>query len=135
MLVEENLRSKPLWSLEETGLKTRLEKVQNLWKTILHEALTVLDSKSEGFSKYFEDITNDEGKWDHFSLFLHGKKKQENCLRMPHLCSVIESIPEVTSNGFGQVTLRYVQLQLNQTAWALNKHYINEATLSGDNRP
>ena len=108
MLVEENLRSKPLWSLEETGLKTKLEKVQNNWKTILHEVLTVLDSKSGGFSKYFEDI-NDGGKWDHFSLFLHGKKKQENCQRMPHTCSMIENIPEVTSNGFGQVTLRYVK--------------------------
>ena len=45
LLVQDYLRSKPLWSLEETGLKNKLEKVQNKWKTILNEALDVLEIK------------------------------------------------------------------------------------------
>ena len=50
-----------MWSVDETGLKNKLEIIQNQWKLILNEALTVLDSKSGGFTKYFEEIN--EGKY------------------------------------------------------------------------
>ena len=45
-----------MWSVDETGLKNKLEIIQNQWKLILNEALAVLDSKSGGFTKYFEEI-------------------------------------------------------------------------------
>ena len=61
VLNENGLRSKPVWSLEETGLQNELKIIQSQWKIILGEALTVLDSKSGGFTKYFEEIN--EGTW------------------------------------------------------------------------
>ena len=30
----EGLQSKPVWSIEETGLSEKLKKVQNIWKVI-----------------------------------------------------------------------------------------------------
>jgi hypothetical protein len=56
VLNENGLRSKPVWSVEETGLKNELKIIQSQWKIILDEALAVLDSKSGGFTKYFEEI-------------------------------------------------------------------------------
>ena len=61
VLNENGIRSKPVWSVEETGLQNELKIIQSQWKIILDEALSVLDSKSGGFTKYFEEIN--EGKW------------------------------------------------------------------------
>ena len=56
VLNENGIRSKPVWSVEETGLPNELKIIQSQWKIILDEALAVLDSKSGGFTKYFEEI-------------------------------------------------------------------------------
>ena len=104
MLVEEGLRSKPVWTIEETGMQNELREIQSYWKIILGEALTVLDFRTGGFTKYFEDI-NDSGKWDHFVLFANGNKEEKNCKKMPVTCSLMVS--DITSNDFGQVTLRF----------------------------
>ena len=53
---ENGLRSKPVWSIEETGLQNELKIIQSQWKIILDESLAVLDFKSGGFTKYHEDI-------------------------------------------------------------------------------
>ena len=41
VLNENGLRSKPVWSVEETGLKNELKIIQSQWKIILDEALNV----------------------------------------------------------------------------------------------
>ena len=107
MLIEDGLRSKPIWSIEETGLQKELRKIQSYWKIILGEALTVLDFQTGGFTKYFEDI-NDSGNWDHFVLFSNGNKEKKNCKKMPITCSLMVS--EIARNEFGQVTLRFSSL-------------------------
>ena len=53
-------------------------------------------------------LFNQGGKWDHFSLFAKGMKNAKNCLNMPLTCVMFEKFPEITSNAFGQVTLRFV---------------------------
>ena len=99
-----------MWSFEETGIKEKLKKIQNIWKIIANEALAVIESKEGGFTKYWEET--DSGNWDYFSLFFEGKKKEENCRKMPQTCSAIEEIPEVTID-FGQVMLRFVYVSLS----------------------
>ena len=108
MLTEKGLRSQPVWSIEETGLEHELKQIQNSWKIILNEVLMVLDlEETGGFTNYPEKII-DSGNWDYFSLFSHGKKQEKNCLKMPSTCYLIERLPEISKNYFGQVTIRFI---------------------------
>ena len=84
---------------------------------IRDEAVDVLTCKEEGFSKYIENVhpyqyNVEYNKWNNFTLFYKGKKIEENCLKMPITCSIIEKIPELNTNhqteGLGRVMLRFV---------------------------
>ena len=128
------LRSKPLWSSEETGLENKLKEIQKNWETIRDEALNVLESKSKGFEKYYEYTKNAiwdpnlkeplesrynvwttefvDDKWENFTLFENGAKSKENCYRMPLTCSLFEKIQELNTNtckDICMINLRFVQ--------------------------
>ena len=84
---------------------------------IRDEAVDVLTCKEEGFSKYIENVhpyqyNVEYNKWNNFTLFYKGKKIEENCLKMPITCSIIEKIPELNTNyqteSLGRVMLRFV---------------------------
>lgn len=38
-----------------------------------------------------------------FPIFTHGKKNAENCHKIPHTCTLLESVPEATTCKHGEV--------------------------------
>ena len=53
-------------------------------------------------------------------------KNEKNCLKTPLTCVMFEKFPEITSNAFGQVTLRFVLII--DSNLGIEFHYSNRAT-------
>ena len=96
-----NLRSKPIWSLKETGMSRKLNRIRKQWKIIRSEALRIFEQKL--FWKHPPEGITDTGGWTIFQLFKYGKLSTANCLLAPITCSLVEKIPQITENINGIV--------------------------------
>lgn len=96
----DGLKAQPVWTLKDTGIGSELEKLKRNWKVIREEALSVLSSG--GFAAETENL-RDSGKWAQFDLFVRGRKLDDHCALAPVTCSLIETIPLVSTNKRGQV--------------------------------
>jgi len=76
--------------------------IQDHWRAIRDEALSVLDSVNGGFVIETENL-KDTGYWAQFDLYIQGQRMAKNCARVPLTCSLIDSIPEVRGCRRGQV--------------------------------
>lgn len=99
---EPGLRAQPVWSVNETGIGEALLMIQDHWRAIRDEALSVLDSVNGGFVIETENL-KDTGYWAQFDLYIQGQRMAKNCARVPLTCSLIDSIPEVRGCRRGQV--------------------------------
>ena len=99
---EPNLRSQPLWSPEETGYAASIRKLEEKWKTIRKEGLSVLDLKTGGFMLEEEGL-REKGDWHQFTLYSRGRKDEVNCKRTPQTCAIVDSFPEAAGCTRGQV--------------------------------
>ena len=102
MYNEPDLKSQPVWPLQETGIEPQFNKIKANWKSIREEALKVYDSSSGGFINESESL-KDTGYWGQFDLFVQGREKTQNCAKAPVTCSFVRNIPEIKNNRRGQV--------------------------------
>ncbi|XP_059099777.1 aspartyl/asparaginyl beta-hydroxylase-like [Tigriopus californicus] len=98
----DHLRSRPVWSKLETGQSENFKLLENNWKTIREEALSVLRDPRKGFEPEGENL-KDTGDWGQFELFRQGRLIQENCALTPKTCALIQKIPAAFTNKRGQV--------------------------------
>jgi len=99
---EPELKSQPVWPLNETGIESQLNKIKANWKSIRDEALNVYDSSNGGFINESESL-KDTGYWGQFDLIIQGREKLQNCAKAPLTCSLVRNIPEIKNNRRGQV--------------------------------
>ena len=94
------LISKPVWNLQQTNIDQELSIIANKWRHIRREALTVLRNKK--YVGQTEGI-RDTGKWGIYKLYDQGKRIDGNCENAPTTCSLVDTIPQISSTPFGQV--------------------------------
>ena len=97
------LKSKPIWSLKETGAAQGLRKLEHNWNVIRDEALHILHEGEKGFFQPEAEGLQDTGDWRQFTLFEQGRKNEKACAKTPKTCSLIGSIEAARSNKRGQV--------------------------------
>lgn len=97
----DHLKSRPFWTLAESGYKHEFRTLQDNWKRIRDEGLSVL-SKEGYFTNESENL-RDFGDWKQFELFARGQKNSKNCERTPYTCKLIETFPAARFCKRGQV--------------------------------
>ena len=93
----DHLTGRPIWTHEQTGLASKLKMLEENWKVIREEALSLL----KAFSPEDENL-KDMGKWDQFDIYARGQPGP-GCRKAPQTCKLAGMIPEATSNKRGQV--------------------------------
>lgn len=101
-----NLKSQPLWKVEEVSASIGLKEIRNHWKIIRSEAelafsMGVFDDEKENLVQ--------EGLWQQLVLFENGQKVKGGCLKAPRTCQIVESFPEALSIQRGQVKFSLLQ--------------------------
>lgn len=107
------LKSRPFWTLAESGYKSEFRTLQDNWKQIRNEGLSVLSNAG-----YFVDESEnlrDFGDWKQFELFARGQKNSKNCARTPLTCKIIEMFPASRSCRRGQV--KFSVMHPNTHVW------------------
>ena len=95
-----DIRSKPIWNINETKMECFLKGVRYKWKAIRNEALEIYQHNL--FTIQNENI-RDTGSWEVYTLFILGKKINENCIYAPITCKLFESLPQIANNRYGSV--------------------------------
>ena len=87
--------TRPIWTMEQTGIAPFLYQVQGQWKNIREEAFGIV--KRNLFKPQPEGLTT-RGKWGVYNLFNDGIRIEENCLNAPLTCSLVEKIPQISNS-------------------------------------
>ncbi|XP_076829726.1 aspartyl/asparaginyl beta-hydroxylase isoform X5 [Brachyhypopomus gauderio] len=102
------LRAQPWWTAKETGYTDLVRMLEQNWKTIRDEALTVLDAKSGHFLPEDENL-RETGDWGQFTLWQQGRKVASACQSVPKTCALMERYPEATTCKRGQIKFSVMQ--------------------------
>jgi len=94
------LKAQPIWSLDDTGIKPQLDLIASKWSEIEQEASSIFQ---QGYYVSEGESLQDKGHWSQFELFRQGRPNKANCNKAPTTCSLIKTIPEISSNKRGQV--------------------------------
>ena len=106
------LSTKPVWTVQETGLTSVLENIRKQWKIIRKEALIMYKQKL--FLPTIEQI-KDSGTWDTLELFSKGtpvvnqRSGKKNCLHAPKTCELLQGIPLLADNCIGASSFSVMQ--------------------------
>ena len=106
------LSTKPVWTVQETGLTSVLENIRKHWKIIRQEALIMYKQKL--FLPTIEQI-KDRGTWDTLELYSEGipvvnqRSGKENCLHAPKTCELLQGIPLLADNCVGASSFSVMQ--------------------------
>lgn len=97
----DHLKSRPFWSLAESGYKKELRILEENWIRIRDEGLKLLNDG--GYFINEAENLRDFGDWKQFELFTRGQKNSKNCERAAFTCKLIETFPAARSCKRGQV--------------------------------
>lgn len=95
------LKSRPFWTLAESGYKNELRNLEENWIRIRDEGLSLLNDG--GYFIAEAENLRDFGDWKQFELFARGQKNSKNCERAPFTCKLIETFPAARFCKRGQV--------------------------------
>lgn len=97
----DHLTARPFWTIAESGYKKHFRVLEENWRKIRDEALTVLNQ--QGYFIDEAESLRDFGDWKQFELFARGQKNTKNCQRTPFTCKLIETFPDARLCKRGQV--------------------------------
>ncbi|XP_062136779.1 aspartyl/asparaginyl beta-hydroxylase isoform X6 [Drosophila sulfurigaster albostrigata] len=106
---EPGLRAQPFWQPAETGYASQLEQLQQSWRVIRQEALSLLNARGN-FQPEAEQLRH-TGNWQQFELFAQGKRQHSNCQRAPLTCALLDKLPASSGCLRGQVKFSAMQAQ------------------------
>ncbi|XP_060658455.1 LOW QUALITY PROTEIN: aspartyl/asparaginyl beta-hydroxylase [Drosophila nasuta] len=106
---EPGLRAQPFWQPAETGYASQLEQLQQSWRVIRKEALSLLNAR-RNFQPEAEQLRH-TGNWQQFELFAQGKRQHSNCQRAPLTCALLDKLPASSGCLRGQVKFSAMQAQ------------------------
>lgn len=109
----QGIRSKPIWTMEETNIGILLEYIRKMWKLIRKEAIKIFNQHD--YDRHEEYLIN-EGKWHVYALYRSGKRLENNCLNAPITCRLIDSIPQISDNHHGDVKFSLMEAGTHITA-------------------
>lgn len=95
------LKSKPFWSVKETGNAIHLQSLQNRWQDIMNEGLAIL--KKQRLFKNESENLREKGDWKQFELFAKGLKKEQNCKSAPITCHLLDKFEAAKTCNRGQI--------------------------------
>ncbi|XP_055533346.1 aspartyl/asparaginyl beta-hydroxylase isoform X8 [Wyeomyia smithii] len=98
---EDNLKSRPFWTVEQTTYGSQLELIRLQWSAIRDEGLRLLNAAGN-FKDEAENL-RDTGDWKQFELFSRGYRIDKNCAKAPLTCKLIEQFRAARSCKRGQV--------------------------------
>lgn len=110
------IKGTPLIDMSEFWFVPYLE--QN-YEGILREVNAVKDPKDYGFTAVdgpYEPFLYKGGKWEHAILYHDGVRVNETCELFPFTTSVLESIPEVTTDSWGLAYISWLHPGTHITA-------------------
>ncbi|KAH8370629.1 hypothetical protein KR093_004381 [Drosophila rubida] len=110
---EPGLRAQPFWQPAETGYGQQLEQLQQSWRAIRREALSLLNARGN-FQPEAEQL-RDTGNWQQFELFAQGRRQHANCQRAPLTCALLDQLPASTGCQRGQV--KFSAMQAHTHVW------------------
>lgn len=97
----DHLKSRPFWTLAESGYKYEFRNLEENWIHIRDEGLSLLND-GDYFINEAENL-RDFGDWKQFELFARGQKNNKNCERAPFTCKLIETFSAARFCKRGQV--------------------------------
>ncbi|XP_034103435.1 aspartyl/asparaginyl beta-hydroxylase isoform X11 [Drosophila albomicans] len=106
---EPGLRAQPFWQPGETGYASQLKQLQQSWRVIRQEALSLLNARGN-FQPEAEQLRH-TGNWQQFELFAQGKRQHSNCQRAPLTCALLDKLPASSGCLRGQVKFSAMQAQ------------------------
>lgn len=109
----DHLKSRPFWTIPETGYKKHFRLLEENWIQIRDEALSVLNE--EGYFIDEAESLRDFGDWKQFELFARGQRNNKNCLKAPFTCKLIETFLEARFCKRGQV--KFSVMHPNTHVW------------------
>ncbi|KAF5281130.1 hypothetical protein FQR65_LT02996 [Abscondita terminalis] len=101
------LSGKPWWKKEEIKNTQFFEKLEQNWKVIRDEGMSLLNT--EGLFKMESEDLREVGDWKQFELYARGIKNVKNCEQCPRTCNLIESFPDAVGCKRGQIKFSVVQ--------------------------
>lgn len=108
-----HLKSRPFWSLAETGYKQSFRILEENWLKIRDEGLSLLNE--DGYFTDEAESLRDYGNWKQFELFARGQKNTKNCQQTPFTCKLIETFPAARFCKRGQV--KFSVMHPNTHVW------------------
>ena len=96
-----DIRSMPIWKLNETKIGCLLKEIRGQWKSIRIEALGIYE---RNLYKVQNENIKDTGNWEVYNLYNSGKRFDENCVEAPITCNLFEELPQIANNRRGSVS-------------------------------
>lgn len=96
------LKSRPFWTIQETGYKKYFQILIDNWQNIRAEGMNVLNETQNLFTNETENL-KDIGDWKQYTLFARGQKMAKNCQRTPLTCKIIETFSAARFCTRGQI--------------------------------
>lgn len=109
----DHLVSRPFWTTAESGYKQQFRVLEDNWRRIRQEALSVLNE--QGYFIDEAESLRDFGDWKQFELFARGQKNAKNCEKTPFTCQIIDAFPEARFCRRGQV--KFSVMHPNTHVW------------------
>lgn len=98
---EDDLKSRPFWTVEQTTYVRQLELIRSQWSTIRDEGLQLLNAAGN-FQDEAENL-RDKGDWKQFELYARGSRVDKNCAKAPLTCRLVEKFTAARTCKRGQV--------------------------------
>ena len=102
-----SLTGKPWWKKEDFPNVKFFEKLEQNWKIIRDEGISLLNT--EGLFKTETEDLRENGDWKQFEIYARGTKNVKNCKRCPQTCQMIETFPDAVGCRRGQIKFSVVQ--------------------------
>ncbi|XP_069678126.1 aspartyl/asparaginyl beta-hydroxylase isoform X6 [Periplaneta americana] len=102
----DRLLAQPWWTPAETTYAHNFKRLQDNWKKIRAEGLSVLADQM--FKDEAENL-RDVGNWQQFELYARGRRIAANCGKTPYTCQLISEFPAARDCRRGQVKFSVMQ--------------------------
>ena len=98
----DTLSSRPIWTIDQTGIAHYLTPIKEKWKYIREEALHIDERQLFVVNPADYNIKN-TGEMKIYNLYYGGKVQRDNCLNAPITCDLFKNIKQISNNTHGRV--------------------------------
>ena len=98
----DTLSSRPIWTIEHTGIAHHLTQIKEKWKYIREEALHIDERQLFTVNPADYNVIN-TGEMKIYNLYYAGKVQRDSCLNAPITCDLFKNIKQIANNTHGRV--------------------------------